>query len=102
MTENNKLLMRGNTEKSVKVFTNILNESIAELIPARKIRKNKPKLKVWIEEIKRAIKDSRMAHKEWREAGKPNEGELIKTKKSCKSKLRKSVKEWNRQLNQLK
>ena len=33
-----------------------------------------------------------MAHKEWREAGKPNEGELIKTKKSCKSKLRKSVK----------
>jgi hypothetical protein len=47
MTENNKLLMGGNTEKSVKVFTNILNESIAELIPARKIRKNKPKLKVW-------------------------------------------------------
>ena len=44
MTENNKLLMGGNTEKSVKVFTNILNESIAELIPARKIRKNKPKL----------------------------------------------------------
>ena len=40
MTENNKLLMRGNTEKSVKVFTNILNESIAELIPARKIRKS--------------------------------------------------------------
>ena len=32
-----------------------------------------------------------MAHKERREAGKPNEGELIKTKKSCKSKLRKSV-----------
>ena len=92
MTENNKLLMRGNTEKSVKVFTNILNESIAELIPARKIRKNKPKLKVWNEEIKRALKDTRMAHKEWREAGKPNEGELIKTKKSCKSKLRKSVK----------
>jgi hypothetical protein len=43
-----------------------------------------------------------MRHKEWREAGKPNEGELIKSKKSCKSKLRKSVKEWNRQLNQLK
>jgi hypothetical protein len=36
--------MGGNTERSVKVFTNILNESIAELIPARKIRKNKPKL----------------------------------------------------------
>jgi hypothetical protein len=35
-----------------------------------------------------------MAHTEWREAGKPNEGELIKTKKNCKSKLRKSVKEW--------
>ena len=32
ITENNKLLMGGNTEKSVKVFTNILNESIAELI----------------------------------------------------------------------
>ena len=102
MTENNKLLMGGNTEKSVKVFTNILNESIAELIPARKIRKNKPKFKVWNEEIKRALQHIRMAHKEWREAGKPNEGELIKTKKSCKSKLRKSVKEWNRQLNQLK
>ena len=101
MTENNKLLMGGNT-KSVKVFTNILNESIAELIPARKIRKNKPKFKVWNEEIKRALQHIRMAHKEWREAGKPNEGELIKTKKSCKSKLRKSVKEWNRQLNQLK
>jgi hypothetical protein len=102
MTENSKLLMGGNTEKSVKVFTNILNESITELIPARKIRKNKPKLKVWNEEIKRAIKDIRMDHKEWREAGKPNEGELIKTKKSCKSNLRKSVKEWNRQLNLLK
>jgi hypothetical protein len=60
MTENNKLLMGGNTEKSVKVFTNILNESIAELIPARKIRKNKPKLKVWNGEIKRALKDTRM------------------------------------------
>jgi hypothetical protein len=43
-----------------------------------------------------------MDHKEWRVAGKPNEGELIKTKKSSKSKLWKSVKEWNRQLNQLK
>ena len=92
MTENSKLLMGGNTEKSVKVFTNILNESIAELIPARKIRKNKPKVKVWNGEIKRALKNTRMAHKEWRETGKPNEGELIKTKKSCKSKLRKSVK----------
>jgi hypothetical protein len=28
-----------------------------------------------------------MDHKEWREAGKPNEGELIKTKKSCKRKF---------------
>jgi hypothetical protein len=36
--------------------------------------------KVWNEEIKKALKDTRMAHKEWREAGKPNEGELIKTK----------------------
>jgi hypothetical protein len=45
MTENNKLLMGGNTEKSVKVFTNMLNESIAELIrTARKNCKNKPKL----------------------------------------------------------
>jgi hypothetical protein len=26
------------------------------------------------------LKDTRMAHKEWREAGNPNEGELIKTK----------------------
>jgi hypothetical protein len=37
---------------------------IAELIPARKIRKNKPKLKVWNEEIKRELKDTRIAHKE--------------------------------------
>jgi len=56
MTENNKLLMGGNTEKSVKVLTNILIESIAELIPDRKIRKNKPKLKVWNEEIKKSNK----------------------------------------------
>ena len=91
MTENNKLLMGGNTEKSVKILTNILTESIAELIPERKICKNKPKLKVWNEEIKKALKDTRMAHKEWREAGKPNEGELIRTKKKCKSNLRKSV-----------
>ena len=43
MTENNKLLMGGNTEKSAKAFTNILTESVAELIHARKHRKNKPK-----------------------------------------------------------
>jgi len=44
-----------------------------------------------MKKLKKAIKDTRMAHKEWREAGKLNEGELIKTKKRCKSNLRKSV-----------
>ena len=58
MTENHKLLMGGNTEKSVKVFTNILNESIAELIPARKFAKINQNLKFGMKKLKGHYKTS--------------------------------------------
>ena len=41
-----KILMEGNLESSIESFMNILNQSVSELVPIKKSRKNKPKLKV--------------------------------------------------------
>ena len=44
-----KILMEGNLESSIESFMNILNQSVSELVPIKKSRKNKPKFKVWNE-----------------------------------------------------
>ena len=75
-----------NIEESVNTITNILEQSAVELLPYKEKRRNKPKLKVWNQEITK----SRLAHRAWREAGKPTHGEFIDAKKNTKIFLRRS------------
>lgn len=79
-----------NIEESVNTITNILEQSAAELLPYKGKRKNKPKLKVWNQEIAEILTKSRLAHRAWREAGKPTQGEFIEAKKNAKKNLRRS------------
>jgi hypothetical protein len=79
-----------NIEESVNTITNILEQSAVELLPYKEKRRNKPKLKVWNQEIAEILTKSRLAHKAWREAGKPTHGEFIDAKKNTKIFLRRS------------
>ena len=63
-----------NIEESVNTITSILEQSAAELLPYKGKRRNKPKLKVWNQEIAEILTKSRLAHREWRKAGKPTHG----------------------------
>ena len=52
------------------------------MIPKKKHRKNKPKFKVWNEEISSSLNEARKANKIWIDAGSPNVGQLIDDKKN--------------------
>ena len=79
-----------NIEESVNTITNILEQSAVELLPYKGKRRNKPKLKVWNQEIAENLTNSRLAHRAWRESGKPTHGEFIDAKKNAKQNLRRS------------
>jgi hypothetical protein len=65
-------------------INSILKQSAVELLPCKGKRRNKPKLKVWNQEIAENLTNSRLAHRAWREAGKPTHGEFIDAKKNTK------------------
>jgi len=90
MTSDRKILMEGNLESSIESFMNILNQSVSELVPTKKSRKNKPKLKVWNEDIAKTLSEARQANRLWREAGKPKSGQLVQEQKDSKRNLRKT------------
>jgi hypothetical protein len=72
--------MEGNLESSIESFMNILNRSVSELVPGKKGRKNKPRLKVWNEDIAKALSEARQANRLWRESGKPKLCQLVQGK----------------------
>jgi hypothetical protein len=53
----------------------ILNDSAKQCSNQRKYGKNKLKLNIWNNDIKIAIKQHKVAHKQWKEAGKPKRPE---------------------------
>ena len=78
-----------NIDESVNTITNILEQSAVELLPCKGKRRNKPKLKVWNQEIAENLTNSRLAHRAWRESGKPTHGEFIDAKKEYQNFLAK-------------
>ena len=85
-----QLMHNDDIEKSIDLFINILNDSVNEMLPKKTIRKNKPKLRVWNEDIASRLKESRHAYWKWKDAGKPIEGNLILEKNNARKLLRKS------------
>jgi DNA repair ATPase RecN len=77
-----QLMNKDDLEKSINTFMEILKDSANEMMQKKTIRKNKPKLRVWNEEIANKLKESRHAYWKWKDAGKPSEGELFSTKKT--------------------
>ena len=65
----------------------VLEQSAAELLPYKGKHGNKPKLKVWNQEIAEILIKSRLAYRAWRNAEKPNHGEFIDAKKNAKKNL---------------
>jgi hypothetical protein len=53
----------------------ILNDSAKQCSNQRKYGKNKLKLNIWNNDIKIAIKQNKLAHKQWKEARKPKRPE---------------------------
>jgi hypothetical protein len=53
----------------------ILNDSAKQCSNQRKYGKSKLKLNIWNNDIKIAIKQNKLAHKQWKEAGKPKSPE---------------------------
>jgi hypothetical protein len=90
MTSERKILMEGNLESSIESFMNILHRSVSELVPSKKSRKNKPKLKVWNKDIAKALSEAHQANRLWREAGEPKSGQQVQGKKDSKRNFRKT------------
>ena len=56
--------------QTIRDTMNILNSTAEKCSNQRKYGKNKLKLNIWNNNIKDAIKHNKIAHKEWKEAGK--------------------------------
>jgi hypothetical protein len=78
----------------VKYFL-VIRLCIDYFVPLRKYGKNKLKLNIWNNDIKVAIKQNKLAHKQWKEAGKPKRPEhplllrKVETRKIYRTEIRK-------------
>ena len=60
-----------NITQGIKKLYNGIKAAEAKAIPKKKVRKNNRCRQKWSEELKEAVKQSKIAHKEWKKAGAP-------------------------------